>query len=300
MLCFLLLLLLTSTAQAAAKYTLSNNDNYHFVYLSGSAGYTTLLTNNRAATASGQVGGLCGVGYEFRYNGLYMNVGGQVSFLRSNLELMPYTETHLGYDTQGQETTLSYHIRQTDQMDWNFIDIPMMIGYYNLGFYVGVGVKISYAISPKIQTIGSYDVTANNTSLIGDFHDMPDRGYTTYSIDYQQSVPMRVQTALVGEIGYDLLSSVGSRSAQCHILKLGFYVEYGLTNCLNQEAHPERITIPNPNQATQIIVNPYLSTIGQSGRVVPLYTGVRLTYLIGGSRNARKGTFHRGCMCYGN
>jgi hypothetical protein len=60
------------------------------------------------------------------------------------------------------------------------------------------------------------------------------------------------------------------------------------------------VTFPNtggPVDATTAIINPYVNTFASPNRTVPFFTGVKLTYMIGGSRTARAG-MHHGCMCY--
>ena len=108
---------------------------------------------------------------------------------------------------------------------------------------------------------------------------------------------MNVGCSLIGEIGYDLLSSVPTRSRVCNVLKLSFYFEYGLNNILRATDTPQRRVEPNRDNATQATINPYINTFANPTRTVPFFTGVKLTYMIGGSRTARVG-FHHGCMCY--
>ena len=93
----------------------------------------------------------------------------------------------------------------------------------------------------------------------------------------------------------DLLSSVGTRSQLCHVLKLGFYFEYGLNNFAASWDEAQPNIVPEQQNATRATVYPYINTL--SGRIVPFYAGAKLTYMIGGSRTARAG-FHHGCMCY--
>ena len=76
---------------SAASYRRVANDNYHFVYLSGSAGYSMLQNDILELTPAGKAGGLVGLGYEFRHTGFWMSVGAQVSFHRSTLSVSDMT-----------------------------------------------------------------------------------------------------------------------------------------------------------------------------------------------------------------
>lgn len=278
-------------------------DDYHFGYISGSVGYSMLQTSVANAMPYGNVGGAVGIGYEFRNSGLWVNVGAQLSFHRSKLVMDEYNTTsekdqkpYTGYDTQNQPTVFHYKLNQTDEVKWNFIDVPVLVGYYVRGFHVGGGFKVSYAISPNTRSYGTYNLSATNTDYNVTFVDMPDRGYMDYDFDEVDKNRMNVGVSLIGEIGYDLLSSVPTRSRVCNVLKLSFYLEYGLNNFL-RERDDNVHRVMTTSDATKPIIPPYLNTFNHPVRTVPFFTGVKLTYMIGGSRTARVG-FHHGCMCY--
>lgn len=283
-------------AQAHSGHGL-NGDNYHFGYISGSAGYSMLQMNYADAVSQGNCGGTVGLGYEFRNNGFWTSVGAQLSFHRSSLLIDEYTRDFAGWDTQNKHTTLHYRVNQKDDFNWQFIDVPIMIGYYMKGFYVGAGPKLSYAINPQTHSSGTYNLSATNDEYNVTFSDMPDRGYTDYDFESDTQNRLNLGVSLIGEIGYDLLSSVGSRSTICHVLKLGFYFEYGLNNFVGTWDSPQPNIKPDPANATQATVYPYFNTLTGTHRTVPFYAGLKLTYMIGGSRTARAG-FHQGCMCY--
>ena len=300
-LCGSLLVLFTCSLSAQSwgkkRSALADGDNYHFGYISGSVGYSMLQTGVTDAMPQGNVGGAIGVGYEFRNSGLWVNMGLQMSFHRSSLAIDAYTRDFNGLDTQGLEAVMHYRVSQTDAIQWNYVDVPLMIGYYIHGFHVGAGLKVSYAIQPVTITKGVYTLSATNTSLNVTFENMPDRGYTDYKYEQRQANHLNAGVSLIGEAGYDLLSSVPTRSRICHILKIAFYFEYGLNTQLRKWDTPQVPVEPQPNDMTQAAIHPYLNTFASPARTVPFFTGVKLTYMIGGSRTARAGS-HHGCMCY--
>lgn len=288
--------LLPAHAQRHTSHGL-DGDNYHFGYISGSVGYSMLHLSSADAVSKGQCGGLIGLGYEFRNSGLWTSVGAQLSFHHSSLLVDEYTRDYTGADTQGKEAIFHYRVNQRDDMDWRFIDVPILVGYYVQGFYVGGGAKLSYALAPKTQSTGTYNLSATNKEYNVTFENMPDRGYTDYDFSSETDNRLNVGVSVIGEIGYDLLSSVGTRSTICHVLKAGFYIEYGLNNFVALRDTPQPNILPQSSNATQATVYPYLNTFAERHRTVPFYAGFKLTYLIGGSRTARAG-FHHGCMCY--
>ena len=278
-----------------------DGDDFHFGYISGSVGYSMLQTRMSNVMPVGGVGGAIGVGYEFRNSGLWANIGLQLSFHRSQLLVDKYMQEFPGLDTQGKEVTLQYHVTQTDHIEWNYLDVPLMVGYYIRGFHVGGGLKISYALNPRTRTEGVYALTGQYEMYPEPFHDMPDRGYDNYTFNNRVENQLNVGASLIGEIGYDLLSSMPTRSRICNILKLAFYFEYGLNTQLRKRENPVPSIQPNsstyPTPATNVTINPYVNTFATPERTVPFFTGLKLTYMIGSSRTARVGA-HHGCMCY--
>lgn len=287
-----------------SKYetSLHKGDNYHFGYVSGSVGYSMIQTSLPKVNPKGDVGGSFGLGYEFRNSGLWVNMGLQFSFHRSSLTLdETYTCEFPGYDTQGKQVTLVYRMdKQTDELQWNYLDVPLLIGYYYSGFYIGAGVKLSYAMKPTTVSRGTFNLSGRYEEGYT-FSDMPDHGYTDYEFTSRTENRLRVSGAVIGEIGYDLLSSMPNSERLCHVLKLGFYFEYGLNNQLRGWDLPQPRIEPEgdirPTPAASIHVNPYINTLKEPEKTLPFFTGVKLTYMIGGSRTARAG-FHHGCMCY--
>lgn len=272
-----------------------NGDNYHFGYVSGSMGYSMLQMSSSSAVSKGALGGSLGIGYEFRNSGFWTSMGVQISMHRSSLLVDQYTRDFDGFDTQGKAAVFHYRVDQTDEHTWNFFDVPIMVGYYIQGFYIGAGPKLSYAIRPTTISRGTYNFSATNTDYNIPFEDMPNHMYTDYAFRSKAANRLNVGVSLIGEIGYDLLSSVGTRSQLCHVLKLGFYFEYGLNNFAASWDEAQPNIVPEQQNATRATVYPYINTL--SGRIVPFYAGAKLTYMIGGSRTARAG-FHHGCMCY--
>lgn len=317
----LLLTTLPSWGQYRRRGGLAAGDHYHFGYVSGHVGYSMLTMHAVGVMPAGDVGGGVGFGYEYRNSGLWANFGLQLSFHRSSLQRDPYStythntdpnydpftdkkyEPYIGQDVQGKAALFIYDVNQTDKIEWNFLDIPILIGYYTHGFHIGAGLKLSYALSARSYTRGSYELKAMNQDYYNStnpviFQNKPEVGYTTYPIQSNtQTNRLNIGVGLIGEIGYDLLSSAPFNSRICHVLKLSFYFEYGLNNLAKGNESTMRSIEVNPLDVRQATINPYLNTIDSPSRTVPFFAGVKITYMIGGSRTARSG-FHHGCMCY--
>jgi len=300
----MLLTTLPTWGQYRRRGGLADSDHYHFGYVSGHMGYSMLVSHAVGVMPSGGFGGGVGLGYEYRNSGLWANIGLQFSFHRSSLRIDEYNtmneadqDYYRGYDTQGRAAIFHYRVNQTDKIEWNFLDVPVLFGYYTHGFHFGAGVKLSYAISSRTRATGIYNLSATNENYNVIFADKPEEGYRDYAFDSKDANRLNIGASILGEIGYDLLSSAPFNSSICHVLKLSFYIEYGLNNLAKGNETLVRLVEKNGNLANQVKINPYLNTVSAPSRTVPFFTGVKFTYLIGGSRTARRG-FHHGCMCY--
>ena len=309
MVCMAMLVVLAMPADAQRRRGgFGDGDHFHFGYISGHVGYSLLDTRASGVIPVGNVGGGIGLGYEYRLSGLWANIGVQFSMNRSKLQFDPYTISHEGKIRDAnlmREGTLLYDVKQVDEIQWNFIDVPILFGYYTHGFHVGAGLKVSYALNPKSYTTGTYNLRFHyenaQAGTMFTYENNPLLGLKEYEFKTEQANRLNVGVSLIGEIGYDLLSSLPTNSRICHVLKMSFYFEYGLNN-YNKGDDKARFELPAPDEngeakATGVVFNSYLNTAAGSLRTVPFIAGLKLTYMIGGSRTARAG-FHHGCMCY--
>ena len=295
---YILLLAVCTAVSARNRYSIKE-DNYHFGYISGSVGYTSLSYVSGDIAAKGGLGFMAGFGYEFRHRNFWTSAGLQFQSLQSSLTVNEYSYTPPvgGMDDMGRTVT-AYHytINQQDRQKWFMVDIPILAGYYNNGFYVGAGLKVAFPASVKSTVKGSYDIDADYDRYVGTVSDV--HYYTQYPFEGKgDRYALRPMVSIAGEIGYDPLSSMTTNSLICHLLKIGLYFEYGISS-IKTAPLAEPITI-NPNNIADVNINPYFATEkGTTDWTVPYFVGLKLTYMIGSSRSATA-TWHKGCQCYG-
>ncbi len=282
-----------------------NEDNYHFFYLSGGVGYSAIATHNADVNVLGNVGGLVGAGYEFRRSKFWMSMGAQMSMQSSSVSLNFSPKPLQGEDIYGVVTKLNYNFSQKDQISFRQLEVPLLLGYYYNGFYVGGGLKVGF------RSVGSTVHTNGTFSLSGDYSEKyqqglvnyEELGYGTGSFAADYSVNMAINGAVIGELGYDVLSNVRTRSQTCQLLKVGFYFEYSVNSVVPKGQTAEHVTFKTDLTGSVSAVEPqvrpyYYSNDGINQRVAPFLIGVKFTYMLGGSRTGITGTWHRGCQCY--
>lgn len=304
--------------QGRWRKRVEKHDDYHFLYASLGVGYSSLTAPQVRGTIQGDYGALVGVGYEFRYNSFWMSVGGQLSEMNNRLLMEPYTfgsfdktGTQIpGYltNTQGTQRNvmLQYQISQTDVNRWHMGEVPIMMGWYKHGFYIGAGLKVGFAFQSSSAATADYQIKCKFPEYI----DTPPFDYSerTYGYINKKAANFRPQVAIIGEVGYDVLSLIPTRSLYCHVLKVGFYWEVGVTSMRRSDItyHEQNEIVTNPStKEKEIVINPYLMSRIPDGDaakefVAPFLTGVKITYMFGGSRTGSRGTLHKGCQCYNN
>lgn len=286
-------------AQNRGRRSYSKGENYHFGFIYGMGAYTNLQIDISGTNPAGNFGGSIGAGYEFRNNGFWMSLGAGYHFHRSSITTDLYSDSRPGMDNQPQpkSVTFLYDVRnQKDKNEWGFVEVPLMLGYYVKGFYVGAGAKIAFPMVTDIKSTGKYEVRGKYEEYPDPFHDMPDHDYGTWDFESKNSVRLKPSVSLCIELGYDVLSTVYSQGSMCYILKIGGYFEYGLNSMVRTSDTNVRLDI-DPMNASSVKPMPVLGGLTDAKRIVPYSAGMKITLLIGGSRNAR-GTYHRGCTCY--
>lgn len=294
------------SAQVRWRKKRDMHDDYHFVYASVGAGYSSLTAPKTMGTIRGDYGALVGLGYEFRHGGFWLSVGGQLQEQNSRIELEPFTlgtfdatdpDHQILGEYSSKDVYLRYNIRQTDVNRWHSGDIPIMAGYYLHGFYIGAGLKTGFAFRNSICATGDYDYNLKFVRYVDDPYteDINFKGI----LDTRKQVDFRTQVHVIGEVGYDILSIIPTRSLYCHVLKVGFYWEVGVNSIQKDNiTYEEHYT---KHKDCSIQVNPYMtSKLNRQEFVAPFFTGVKVTYMFGGSRTGSHGVLHTGCQCYNN
>jgi len=255
--------------------------NIHYFSVGGSVGYSTLLENIPDLNTWGSVGGALSFGYELRCQGFWLNTGGELQYTNSFSTFNISGCDRMVYDTQGKQTLFHYNFNQSlDNQRFAYANIPLMLGYYYIGFYVGAGAKIGYCLSALESTSLNYTISATYNQYIDDFAEMEDHYYSTYNIRTTEALNARWKFSLIGEIGYDVLAwARQANRTEHHGLKIGGYVEYGLNNIINTSSERPLYTIDAQNASTINVVPYYNANSAQAHRIVPLYAGIRISWI---------------------
>lgn len=236
----ILLIVLVFCCSVAAEHYYTNTyytDN-HFFTLGGSAGYSTLFENVPELKTLGSLAGTINFGYEYRIKGFYMTFSAELQYFSATSTFNISGTDKLIYDTQGKQALMHYDFDQSlDKQSFLFVNLPVVLGYYYRGLYLGAGAKIGYCIHAKESTTLLYSTSATYQQYIDDFASMSDHFYTTYSSSVTENLNSKYKLSAIAEIGYDILTySREINHTNRSGLKISVVAEYGLNNLINTNA----------------------------------------------------------------
>lgn len=281
----LLILILYSTfafCEIGYNHYRISQDIAHHIGIIGGVGYGVLWDNYPEITSIGNTSGLFGIEYEMRINGFWLSFGPEIQYLAGK-SLFNTTGTDVKIrDTYGVEAIYHYNFEKGEDMQrMFFLNLPITLGYYVNGFYIGAGVKVGYAVYGEEQTHLKYTTTGTYEEYIDDFQQIANHSYSTYTSKATAPLDNRIKFSAIGEIGYDVLSWYRNNTRTISSgLKISLCVEYGLNNIVKGDKDAP-LYVLNEANATEISLNPYYnSRAGNSHHIHPFYAGVKLTWLL--------------------
>lgn len=277
----LLIVMVCCCSVAAERYTSTYYADNHFLTLGGGAGYSTLFENIPELTTRGNVGGTIELGYEYRIKGFWMSLSAELQYLSATSTFNISGTDKFIYDTQGKQALMHYDFEMSkDKQDFLFINLPLVLGYYYRGLYLGAGAKIGYCIRAKESTNLQYSTSATYQQYIDNFSAMNDHFLTTYSSSVTENLNSKYKFSAIAEIGYDVLAySREINNVRRSGLKISVLAEYGLNNLINTTMEKPLYSFNEENVA-ELFIHPFYNTnAARSYRIHPLYVGMRISWI---------------------
>ena len=259
------------------------SDTYHYFAFSAGGGYYALLENIEEVRTTGGGAGVIGLGYELRRRGFSFSAGLDLQYGGSTMQMSPFEVHRLVWDTQGKEVNYHYAVNKWSdtQLDLR-VGVPVLFGFYTNGIYGAIGGRFSY--SPRVVSVPAmtYVTTGTYVKYISDFANMPDHFYGERTTHGSGELHMQPQGSVMAEIGYDILNKERmSNYIYCSVLKIAVFAEYGINNSLRGNITDEECYTVNEQNPTLLVGEPYYARRKLEGaRIVPLFVGVKLTYLL--------------------
>ncbi len=259
-----------------------NNSTAHHIGIVGSIGYSTFLDDYPEITCIGNVGGTFGIEYEMRVDGFWFSLGPEIQYIQGTSQFNTSGTDVRVMDTYGVSTMYHYEFNKgLDHQRLIFANIPITLGFYYRGLYLGAGVKVGYAVYGDEKTTLQYTTTGTYQEYIDEFKQMTNHSYRTYTSSITQKLSHLPKFSILGEVGYDVLSWYRNRDRTITSgLKISAFVEYGLNNIVGGTNDVSVYSL-NSQDASKIELNPfYLSRAGNSHHIHPLFAGIKISFLL--------------------
>lgn len=271
------------------------NDNEHYFATSLSGGYSLFVNGSKDVVLKGFVGSAATVGYEFRKPSkhVWFSMAAECQMLTSSIGLSyPIFDRWIN-DSEGRLAMYHYDmIESKDRQNTWSVSVPIMIGYFTKGFYVGAGPKLGYFFDGHAKNDLDYKTHATYDRYIDEYEDMPNHYYTYNSVNSgrEKMKFSSISFALCVEAGYEVMHKEDSRKIYwknkyrrfdfIYRLKLGLYAEYGFLD-INGNAASGTVNTYDATNPFRLIVKPFYTTESPSDRALrPFYAGVKLTFMV--------------------
>ena len=259
----------------------------HFLTVGASAGYSNLIENYNDLSTVGTIGGLAGIGYEMRINEhFYWSLGAELQWVKANATYELAKQSMPIIDTQGKPAIMYYQFDPiTEYQRIMYVQVPVMVGFYERGFYLGGGIKVGLPVLSGVHQLSSYSTSVTYNEYVGEFGGMPEHGYGKYTLDQEEKLAAQIKVSVAAEIGYDVLSSYRRSNAGVrHGLRIAAVCEYGLNNVVGAQKTSEMFEV-SPEDATIVSVKPFYQTHSMTGHSINnLYAGIKITWICDFSR----------------
>ena len=264
-----------------ARYRTTMYRNINYFSISGGIGYSSLIENIPELNTRGSLGSSLLLGYELRISHFWLNTGFETQYLRATSTFNISGFDRMAYDTQGKEVLYHYNFDESaDNQQFIFANIPLLLGWHYIGFYLGAGAKVGCCLTATEDTKLRYSTTGSYLQYVEDFEKMEDHFYSTYSTTNKEQLDSRWKISLIGEIGYDVLAWARQANHTKHYgLKIDAYVEYGLNNIIHSSSQ-RPLYIINEDNISSVSATPFYNAHSSNAyRVIPLYAGVRISWI---------------------
>ncbi len=252
------------------------------LYVAG--GYPFVFDNFVETQNLGEFSGDLGLCYGFKLNDFWFEFGLEYQHQISMAEYGVSGTDVLMYDTQGKEMLFHYDFnRAVDKQYFNMINLPIIFGYYNSGFYIGGGPKIGLGFSLVEKSNLYYTTSATYNQYIDDFIGMPNHYYATYKESCQENLSPNFRLGAIVEVGYDFLELMNSNYSNYSSLKFSIYAEYIFLNLKSDNTSLLMYNIDEKNPSKiQLLPFYYVKASGDT-KVTPFHSvivGAKLSWMI--------------------
>lgn len=209
--------------------------------------------------------------YEYQHNHFLLDLG--VGVLWQDVEHRSESDASAAYtDTQGDECTLSMHIRRSDRVRMGYVEVPLLVGGQWNGFYLMGGVKAGVPLWGNTRSEARMSNWAMYDKYFVPFQQMPNHGL-------RLDEPVTRRHARPSYIADTRLSlELGLRLRR---YRLGVYADYGVLWPKMDNGTTPLMDMTDPLQpSTWSLHHPLSSSVSNGKYAHTFFTGLRFTIVL--------------------
>lgn len=264
----------------------AGNKDIHHVALWGGAGYSGLVNNSENAKYIGGGGGLIGVGYEYHWQRLMLNVGPEFRIFSSRDKVtFPYPyDVNLIADGASQVKHYKFGEDFSENHVVGQIALPILLGAQFDYVYFLAGVKLGYTVFGTYSQSGTLSTSLTDEYAYDpDWKNMPNNGlFTDQEYAAKGSNKYGFDAILSAEVGVNLnpffssaWNKANEKADRPWRMRVAVFLDYGIKNLSVSQNAP----MAQPDEKEMTTISLHRSDWATS-RLNSLLVGVKFTALL--------------------
>lgn len=251
----------------------ANIQAQHYVTGSLQGGWSSTFDNMDQTKAKGLFGAQIGVGYEWQYERLLLDLGVEFSYYKHRWNITDQNISQTLYDTEGWPFVYNGTVtNRIDDFSSTSIRIPLLAGMQFGYFYFLAGVVPDLHFKGTAHASGTLNTVGDYTEFYDILHDMSNHGF--YQVAQSTENNMQYKFDLLGHV------EAGFSFGQQQKYRLAAFAEVGMLD-IAPRSDIGKLTEPDFSQYLNVnLNNPYLSTEGAFANLHKYEVGLKFSVAI--------------------
>ncbi len=254
----------------------------HYITGSLQGGWSATFDNmSQTQDHKGLLGAQIGVGYEWQYEMLLVDVGVDFSYYKHRWNITDQHISQLMYDTEGWPFTYNGTLsNRTDDFSCTSLRIPVLGGMQVGNFYFLAGVIPDFHFSGTSYATGTLNTEGDYSEFYTTLINMENHGF--YEVPQSSEDPLRYKIDFLGHL------ELGVTFGDKHKYRLAAFGEIGMLD-IAPRADIGRLTDPDFSKYMNVNMhNPYVSIEGAFANLHKYEAGLKFSVAVQLAPNKKK------------
>ncbi len=260
----------------------ANIEAQHYVTGSLQGGWSSTFDNMDQTKAKGLFGAQIGVGYEWQYERLLLDLGVEFSYYKHRWDISDQDISARLLDTEGWPFTYNGTVtNRNDDFSSTSVRFPLLAGMQFGYFYFLAGVVPDLHFKGTAHASGILNTVGDYTEFYDILHDMANHGF--YEVAQSTENDMRYKFDLLGHV------EAGVSFGEQQKYRLAAFAEVGMLD-IAPRTDIGKLTEPDFSQYLNVnLNNPYVSKEGAFASLHNYEVGLKFSVAINVGKNKKEG-----------